>query len=194
MSLRKTLLSTAAVATCLALPAPAYAGSEPFIGQLMTFGGTFCPQNYTRASGQILSIASNTALFSLLGTTYGGNGQTTFALPNLNGRSVINSGQGPGLPAFNQGQQSGSNQINLTAATMPAHAHVGTLRAVPAAGDTEVPTGNSLAVAPTGTNIYSTSAPANRRCGTRSACAVPRSPRTARSTSRASRSRASPAS
>lgn len=161
MTIRKALLSTAAMASCLTIATPAHASAEPFIGQVMTFGGNFCPRGFQFASGQLLSIAQNTALFSLLGTTYGGDGVTTFALPNLNGRTITSSGQGPGLPSYVQGEPTGNNQFTLTTNTMPAHTHVGALRAVPTAGNTEQPTDNSLALAPAGTNIYSTSAPAN---------------------------------
>lgn len=161
MSIRKTLLPAAAMATCLALPAPAHADSDPYIGQLMTFGGTFCPANYLPASGQLLAISEYDTLYALIGTTYGGDGQTTFALPNLNGRMVINRGQGPGLPNYVQGQTSGATSFTLTTANMPSHTHVGTLKAVSAAGNTETPTDNSLAAAPSGTNIYSTNAPSN---------------------------------
>lgn len=161
MNIRKTLLPLAALTTGLALPAPAQAGFEPFIGQLMLTGANFCPLGYEPASGQIISIAENTALFSLIGTTYGGDGQTTFALPNLNGRSVISQGTGPGLPNYVMGQTTGSTGFTLTTSNLPAHTHVGTLKAVPTAGNTVTPTGNSLALAPAGTNIYSTSTPSN---------------------------------
>lgn len=71
--------------------------AEPFLGEIIMFGGNFAPRGWALCSGQILSIQQNTALFSLLGTTYGGNGQTTFALPDLRGRVPIHPGQGPGL-------------------------------------------------------------------------------------------------
>ena len=161
MSIRKALLSTAAAASCLTMATPAHASFEPFIGQIMPFGGNFCPRGYLQASGQLISISSNTALFSLLGTTYGGDGVTTFALPNLNGRTITSDGTGPGLPNYVQGQTSGTNQFTLTTNNMPSHTHVGALRAVPTAGNTEVPTDNSMAQAPAGTNIYSTAAPTN---------------------------------
>lgn len=161
MTFRKTLLPLVAVSTCLALPAPAQAGFEPFVGQLMLTGGNFCPAGWLPASGQLLAIADNDVLFALIGTTYGGDGQTTFALPNLNGRSVISQGTGPGLPTYVMGQTTGSTGFTLTTSNLPAHTHLGTLRAVPAAGNTVTPTGNSLALAPTGTNIYSTATPSN---------------------------------
>ncbi len=97
--------------------------TEPFIGEIKIFGFNFSPQSYQLCSGQIMSIAQNTALFSLLGTTYGGNGQTTFALPDLRGRMPIGQGQGPGLPNYVMGQLSGTTSVTLLTANIPAHVH-----------------------------------------------------------------------
>lgn len=88
------------------------------------FGGNFAPRGYAQCNGQLLPIAQNTALFSILGTTYGGNGQTTFALPDLRGRVPINWGQGPGLPPVSLGEQGGSASHTLIASEMPAHNHL----------------------------------------------------------------------
>ncbi len=82
--------------------------SEPFIAQIMMFGGNFAPRGWALCDGQILQIAQNTALFSLLGTTFGGNGQTTFALPDLRGRMPVHPGQGPGLTPRTLGEVSGT--------------------------------------------------------------------------------------
>ena len=89
------------------------------------FAGDFAPRFWALCSGQILPIAQNTALFSLLGTTYGGNGQTTFALPDLRGRVPVSQGQGPGLSNYNLGQQSGAEAVTLLQSNLPAHAHNG---------------------------------------------------------------------
>lgn len=97
--------------------------STPFIAEIKMFGGTFAPRGYAFCSGQILSIAQNTALFSLVGTTYGGNGQTTFALPDLRGRCPVHPGQGPGLPVVSLGEQAGTPNVTLTTNQMPAHTH-----------------------------------------------------------------------
>ncbi|WP_163398861.1 phage tail protein [Flavobacterium fluviatile] len=97
--------------------------TEPFIGEIKILGFYFAPKGYATCQGQILSIAQNTALFSLLGTTYGGNGQTTFALPDLQGRAPIGQGQGPGLPSFVIGQKAGVNSVTILTANMPAHVH-----------------------------------------------------------------------
>ena len=97
--------------------------SDPFVAEIRMFGGNFAPRGWAFCNGQILSIAQNTALFSLLGTTYGGNGQTTFALPNLQDRSPMHQGQGPGLTDRVLGETSGSQTVTLLASEMPAHAH-----------------------------------------------------------------------
>jgi microcystin-dependent protein len=84
----------------------------------------FAPQGWAFCNGQIMSIAQNSALFSLLGTTYGGNGQTTFALPDLRGRVAISSGQGPGLQNYSLGEVAGSESVTLLSTQMPAHTHL----------------------------------------------------------------------
>ncbi|MCP3136615.1 phage tail protein [Pyxidicoccus xibeiensis] len=117
--------------------------SEPFIGQIMMFAGNFPPRGWQFCQGQILSIAQNTALFSILGTTYGGNGQTTFALPDLRGRYPMQPGQGPGLSPRTLGEQGGSETVTLISTQMPAHNH--TLNVSSQNGDTETPVGTVLA-------------------------------------------------
>jgi microcystin-dependent protein len=97
--------------------------SDPFLGQILLVPYNFAPRGWAFCQGQILSIAQNTALFSLLGTTYGGNGQTTFALPDLRGRFPNGSGQGPGLSNYSLGQMSGTESVTLTPQQMPLHTH-----------------------------------------------------------------------
>jgi len=96
---------------------------EGTIGEIRMFAGNFAPKYWAFCQGQILSIASNTALFSILGTTYGGNGTTTFGLPNLSGRVMLGPGTGPGLPNIQLGETSGAAQHTLTASEMPSHSH-----------------------------------------------------------------------
>lgn len=96
---------------------------EVFIGTIQPFAFNFAPRDWALCNGQIMSIAQNTALFSLLGTTYGGNGQTTFGLPNLQGRMPIGMGQGPGLPNYTIGEAAGSPSTVLNSNQMPAHTH-----------------------------------------------------------------------
>ena len=97
--------------------------SEPFIAQIMMFGGNFAPRGWALCNGQILPIAQNTALFSLLGVTFGGNGQTTFALPDLRGRVPVHPGQGPGLSNVGLGQSAGQETVTLTQNEAPQHNH-----------------------------------------------------------------------
>ncbi|OON68234.1 hypothetical protein B0919_13840 [Hymenobacter sp. CRA2] len=96
---------------------------EPYVGEIMLFAGNYEVQNFAFCSGQILSIAQNTALFSILGTTYGGNGQTTFGLPDLRGRVPMHFGQGPGLTNHILGERAGSENTTLIQSNMPAHLH-----------------------------------------------------------------------
>src|SRR4051812_40605270 len=99
---------------------------DAFLGMITPFGFGFAPRNWALCQGQILSIAQNTALFSLLGTMYGGNGQTTFALPDCRGRSLVGMGQGPGLTNITQGEVSGTETVTLLITQMPAHNHTAT--------------------------------------------------------------------
>ncbi|MBS4000897.1 MAG: tail fiber protein [Desulfobulbaceae bacterium] len=102
---------------------PSRNNTEPFIGAISIHGFNFAPRNWAFCEGQLLSIAQNTALFSLLGTTYGGNGQTTFALPDLRGRVPIGPGQGPGLTNRSWGEVGGTETITITVGQLPAHSH-----------------------------------------------------------------------
>lgn len=97
--------------------------ADPFIGEIRMFTGNFAPKDWAFCDGQLLSIAQNTALFSILGTTYGGNGQTTFALPNLQGRVPVHQGQSPGTSNYVLGQVGGVENITLTVNELPAHSH-----------------------------------------------------------------------
>ena len=94
---------------------------DPFIGQLMLVGFNFAPRGWAFCEGQLLPISANTALFSLLGTTYGGDGRTTFALPDLRGRVPVSPGNGPGLQSYSWGQKSGTNTNTLIVGNMPAN-------------------------------------------------------------------------
>jgi microcystin-dependent protein len=120
---------------------------DPFIGTICMFGFNFPPRTWALCNGQLLSISQNTALFALLGTTYGGNGQTTFALPDLRGRVPIHFGQGPGLSDYSLGQVGGVESSTMTVNQMPAHAHAfsGQQAVASTAGTTPDPTGNILA-------------------------------------------------
>ena len=97
--------------------------SAPFLGEIRIFGFNFPPRGWVLCQGQTLSISQNAALFSLLGTTYGGNGQTTFQLPDLQARVILSSGQGPGLSNYTLGEKLGSASVALTTQQMPLHNH-----------------------------------------------------------------------
>lgn len=134
------------------------------IGQISAFGFNFAPRGWAKCDGQLISIASNTALFSLLGTTYGGDGVTTFALPDLRGRASLHQGTGPGLSTRSMGQRGGTETTILTAANMPSHSHpaTGTVKsyfAPPTGGGTSTNPNGSNFSGSTGTNVYSTLAP-----------------------------------
>jgi microcystin-dependent protein len=97
--------------------------SEPFIGEIKMVGFNFPPQGWAFCDGQLLSIAQNAALFSLLGTTFGGDGETTFGLPDLRGRNSINPGNGPGLPPVTWGQKAGTHNYSIGVNHLPPHTH-----------------------------------------------------------------------
>jgi microcystin-dependent protein len=99
--------------------------ATPFIAEITLFAGNFAPRGWAFCDGQIMSISNNTALFSIIGTTYGGNGQTTFALPDLRGRVPIGPRQGPGLSFRNLGEVGGEESHTLTAGELAPHAHPG---------------------------------------------------------------------
>lgn len=135
-------LALAAALTGTADVRPA-AAQEAFIGQIMMVGYTFCPRGWAEANGQLLAINSNAALFSLYGTTYGGDGRNTFALPDLRGRVPMHTGQGPGLSPRQMGESGGSETTTLTTNNLPAHSH--SLNALGANGTTPAPGGNLIA-------------------------------------------------
>lgn len=126
--------------------------SDPFIGEIRLFGCNFAPRGWEFCDGQLLPISSNSALFSLLGTIYGGDGRTTFALPDLRGRAAIGFGTGPGLTPRAQGQKLGAEGVALNVGQIPSHNHTlagvtgnATLNAVSDGGDDSDPAGNYLA-------------------------------------------------
>jgi microcystin-dependent protein len=133
--------------------------ASPFLGEIRMFGGNFAPRGWAFCNGQIMPISQNTALFSLLGTTYGGNGTSTFALPNLQSRVPVHWGTGAGLSFYVIGQQAGQENVTLLQSQMPAHTHL--LNAVTSGGNQASPTGNLPAVESTGTSLNYSSDPAN---------------------------------
>jgi microcystin-dependent protein len=116
--------------------------AEPYLGQLMYTGFGFPPHGWAQCNGQLLPISQNTALFALIGTFYGGNGQTTFALPDMRGRVPIHQGQGQGLSPYVIGQESGTEQVTLLTSEMPQHTH--TLVASTNKAETSAPAAGSM--------------------------------------------------
>lgn len=158
----KTLVAlcvTAALAGSIAWSKPALA-AEPFIGQIQMVGFNFAPRGWAFCDGQLLPISQNTALFSLLGTTYGGDGRTTFGLPDLRGRVAIHPGTGPGLSNYRWGQKGGSETNTLTVNNLPSHNHTATatLHATDTRGNTSAPSDNIIAQKPRD-NDFSTNPP-----------------------------------
>lgn len=158
MFIKKALFAAALAGMVIPVAVHAQA-TEPYISEIIIVPYNFCPRGYIETSGQLVSIAQNTALFSLLGTAYGGNGQTTFALPDLRGRTMTNAGQGPGLSARVLGEGSGSVSVTLVTANLPAHSHAAALRAYSSTANSNDPTSNTIARSRTGRNFYSTAAP-----------------------------------
>lgn len=113
--------------------------SSPYLGQIVIFAGNFAPSGWALCQGQLLSIQQNAALFSILGTTYGGNGTSNFALPDLRGRIPIQQGQGPGLSNYILGESAGAEAVTLNSSQMPAHTHA--LNATAASGSVPSPVG-----------------------------------------------------
>lgn len=150
-------------------------GYEPMLASMCVFAGNFAPRGFALAQGQLLPINQNTALFSLLGTTYGGNGQTTFALPDTRGRALVGAGQGPGLSSMFLGQMGGQETVTLTLGNLPQHNHsastnvqllnmdssasTAVLKGLAATSNSNTPTGKVLANSPGRDNIYSDGAP-----------------------------------
>ena len=128
--------------------------ADPFVGQLLLVGFNFAPTGWAPANGALLRIMQNTALFSLLGTMYGGDGKSTFGLPNLQGAVAIGFGQSPGGQNYFQGESGGTQTVTLISSQTPNHAHAPMCVARPATQTT--PFGNSFAESTAG-NIYSTS-------------------------------------
>lgn len=133
---------------------------QPFMSAIILWPSSFPPKNWAYCQGQILPIAQNTALFSLLGTTFGGNGQTTFALPDFRGRTAVGTGQGPGLADIVLGEMTGSNSTTILITNMPIHNHQ--MMVSNAVGTSDDPTNNILGkshVTTTGDGVSTYDAP-----------------------------------
>jgi microcystin-dependent protein len=127
--------------------------SEPFVGEIRMFAGNFAPRGWAFCDGQLLAVSQNDALFSLLGTIYGGDGRTTFGLPDMRGRIPVHAGSGPGLDPIRLGAKAGAENVTLTVNQLASHKH--DVSASSAAATSSDPTGN-VSANTTPTNIYST--------------------------------------
>ncbi len=141
------------------------------MAQIIMFAGNFAPRGWALCNGQILSISQYSALFSLIGTTYGGDGRTTFGLPDLRGRTPKGVGNGAGLQAVSWGEQGGREQITITAANMPSHSHDGSSLSILLScneddGDSNEPSGRNIGIAQSGTLFNSAGNDANFGGGT----------------------------
>lgn len=121
---RRSVFSSILVGSALVgAPQAQACEAEPYLGSVCMTAATYCPRGYAEANGQLLSISQYSPLFAVMGTTYGGDGRTNFALPDLRGRSAVGQGQGPGLSPVPQGAQRGAEQVKLSAANLPTHNH-----------------------------------------------------------------------
>jgi microcystin-dependent protein len=131
--------------------------ADPFVGEIRMFAGNFAPKGWAFCNGQLLPLSQNTALFSLLGTIYGGDGRSNFALPNIQGRAVMHRGQGPGLSLHDQGETGGSETVTLLLSEMAPHNH--TLQGQNNDGAFNNPTNNTIAGSSGGLPQYVLTAP-----------------------------------
>lgn len=132
--------------------------SDPFIAEIIMFGGNFAPRGWAFCDGQLLQISQYSAVFSLMGTTFGGDGRSTFGLPDLRGRVAVHPGSGPGLSPITWGQKGGVQTTVLTVNQLPSHSHNATVHANDGRGNDSNPDGNVMAEK-SRTNIYSNAAP-----------------------------------
>lgn len=131
--------------------------AEPFVGEIRLFAGNFAPVGWAPCDGRMLSISEYDTLFTLLGTTYGGDGVQNFGLPDLRGRVALSVGQGPGLANYTLGAKGGVEEVTLTTAQYPAHTHQ--LRASTETAGEEAPAGNMLGAGANGFTMYDEQAP-----------------------------------
>lgn len=154
-TIRSTLAAAAATFALLAGTTPAHAQATPTIGQVSLFGTTWCPAGWGQANGATLSIAENEALFSLIGTIYGGDGQVTFKLPDLRGRVPLNADG----TNWRTGQMGGQEETTLIISELPVHSHTGVMRAATAAPNSNTPSNAALTDLPDSLQAYTDQAP-----------------------------------
>lgn len=152
---RKSRWYAGAAALAAGLTTPA-AAQTTFLGELLKVPYNFCPRDSYEANGQLIAIADNTTLYALFGTTYGGDGVTTFAMPDMRGRYSMHVGTGGGLSTRVQGQRAGTETNTMTLAGMPKHEHTALMKATSDAGNSTNPVGNNLATTPANKYINGT--------------------------------------
>jgi len=151
--MKRILASSIAASALLAAAAPAaQAQTQPMLGEITPFAFNFCPRGWAAANGALLPIAQNTALFSLYGTTYGGDGRTNFRLPDLRGRVAVHAGQGPGLSRYQLGQSGGGERVTLTTNNLANHSH--SFNGSSAGPDTRSINNATFATFPAGASAY----------------------------------------
>lgn len=158
MMKRRIIVSFVMMGIAVVLFGQAGYAQDAMLGEIRMFAGTYAPRGWAFCDGRILSISGNQELYSLLGTTYGGNGRTNFALPDLRGRVSIGAGRAPGLSSYRPGMKGGSETVRLNVNQMPAHSHPAevTVNASSEEGNSAVPTKNVWAKTPEGSPGYST--------------------------------------
>jgi microcystin-dependent protein len=138
--------------------------ADPFVAEIRIFPFNFPPKGWAWCDGQLMPISQNTALFSLLGTTYGGDGKSNFALPDLQGRAPMHPGQGPGLSLYDLGETGGSDTVSLLESEIPAHSHQASADVIDVA-DTNAPSPNASFAQSSGGTLYQASSNANQLAG-----------------------------
>ncbi|HEX7850383.1 MAG TPA: tail fiber protein [Sphingomonas sp.] len=131
--------------------------AQPYVAEIKMFGGNFAPRGYALCNGQIVAISQNTALFSLLGTTYGGNGTSTFALPNMQGRAPVHQGNGAGIDPVSLGEMAGETSVTLNTSNLPQHTHPISGAVIASSNPGETPASNTLFTNSAPNQLYATS-------------------------------------
>ncbi len=153
MKLKSILGAAAICAASTTITAPAHAGASDYLGEIIPVGYGFCPRGTAEADGSLISISSNSALFSLYGTIYGGDGRTTFALPDLRGRMPIGSGRGTGLGDIRQGEKGGTETNTLTPSQMPSHTHQAGIQTTNLPANSKNPRSDAFGIATANTYV-----------------------------------------
>lgn len=157
-SLPAVALAVIALVGAPIVAAPDVSAADPFLAEIIMFGANFAPRGWALCDGQLLPIAAYTSMFSLLGTTYGGDGVSTFALPDMRGRVPVHPGNGPGLSTYRLGDRGGAEFVTLNVTQMPGHSHITAIRAASTSGNQTGPEGHVLANDPR-EDQYSDAAP-----------------------------------